>query len=197
MPDPPAVGFVTRYVLENPWPLALGLLIVACAIGYTALVRGHLKRLPAAVLLAAAALAVAVAGLVIVTSGERAKLVTRQFVEAVAAEDVTAAGNLLAADATFAFDSPRNPGHDLTFIKNGLADLTDDFSIESNRITRLDAYSEDDAHGLAHLSCWTEAGYGPVISRWVVRVARQSDGSWKVDRITCVSINNNSASSYR
>lgn len=197
MPDPPATGLLTRYVLENPWPLTLALVIAAVAVGYSALVQGHLKRLPAALLLMAASIGISLSGLLIHTSGEQAERVTRQFVDAVAEGDTTLALGLLTPDATLAFDSPRNPGYDLTFIKSRLTKLTGEYTIDSNRITRLEGYVETSDRGLAFLTCWTEAGYGPVRSQWVIRVSEQTDGSWLISRLTCLRINDQEASRYR
>lgn len=197
MPDPPSTGFLTRYLFENPWPLALALVIAAVAVGYSALVQGHLKRLPAALLLMASSIGIALSGLLIHTSGEQARDITRQFVEAVAAGDTTLAQGLLAPDATLAFDSPRNPGYDLTFIKSRLTSLTSEYTIDSNLITRLDGYVETTDQGLAYLTCWTEAGYGPVRSQWVIQVTRQTDGSWLISRLNCIRINDQEASRYR
>jgi hypothetical protein len=197
MPDPPSVGLIERYVLENPWPLALLLVVAAILIGWTALVQGHLKRLPASVILMGLALAIVALGYFIQTSGERARLVTRQFVEAVAAEDVSGATLLLAPDATFAFDSPLNPGYDMRFIKTQLQRARDDFEIESNRITRLEGYVVNEDRGLVHLTCWTEAGYGPTRSQWVIEVSRQADGSWLISRLTCLRIGDRAASSFQ
>ena len=36
MPQPPQVGLITRYVLENPYPLALVLLALAGGLAWTA-----------------------------------------------------------------------------------------------------------------------------------------------------------------
>lgn len=197
MTDPPSTGLLTRYVLENPWPLALVLLIIALAVGYSALVQGHLKRLPGALILMAASIGITLAGLLVHTSGEQAKRITRLFVDAVAASDTTLTLGLLAPDATLSFDSPRNPGYDLTFIKSRLSRLNNDYTIDSNRITHLEGYVETSEQGVAFLTCWTEAGFGPVRSQWVIRVSQQTDGSWLISRLTCLRINDREASRYR
>jgi hypothetical protein len=197
MPEPPDVGFIDHWILENPWPGALALFVVAIVIGWTALVQGRLKRLPAALALTAASTAMVVAGLLIDTSGERSEAVTRQFVEAVVGRDSNAAIALLAGDATFAFDSPRNPGHDMTYIKQQLRRVLEQFTISGNTITRLDGYAVSSTQGEAHLACITDAGYGPTLSKWVVQVRPNARGEWEITRLTCVEVNNRPASGYR
>ncbi|MCZ6836741.1 MAG: hypothetical protein O7G85_13270 [Planctomycetota bacterium] len=197
MPDPPSVGLINRYVFENPWPLALILLIAGAVIMWSALVKGHLKHLPGGVILGGLAIAIALLGVFIQTSGEHARLITRQFVKHVAAQDISSATLLLAPNASMAFDSPLNPGHDLSYIKAQLKRVEAALEINSNRITHLSGYVESQDRGVTHLTCWTDAGYGPTRSQWVIEVSRQVDGSWQISRLTCIKIGERAASSYQ
>jgi hypothetical protein len=190
MPDPPSVDLVTRYIFENPYPLGVGLLILGVIIGWLGLREGRADRVRAAgapLLLGAAAL---VTGFVVVTAGERAKSVTRDLVAAAVANDLTGASALVAPDATVHFGSTRNLGLDRNAIIDGLSRLSASYAIEDNRITMLKAYTESRERATVHLACWTSTvnygGYTP--SQWVLEVERQSDGTWQVSRITCISI---------
>lgn len=199
MPEPPATGLFTRYVWENPYPLAIVLIVLSFALIWTSLHNGKLKRILPALGLGALGLGVMLGGFLVVTAGEHAQEITRKFVDAVVAEDSNTAIKLLAADASLAFDSPQNPGHDLGFLKTQISRVFDQYSISSNSITRLEGYTKSNLTGECHVTCWTyaEGGLGPVKSQWVVQVTRQGDGSWEISRLTCVTINDQLASRYR
>jgi hypothetical protein len=53
----------------------------------------------------------------------------------------------------------------------------------------MNSYTESHSAGVVHLACRTTVNGFPNASKWVLRVERQPDGSWKVTRLTCVSIN--------
>ena len=111
----------------------------------------------------------------------------------------TLATALLTTDVTLAFDSPRNPGYDLSVIKDYLDRLDVEKLVDSNRVTLLRGYTRSGDEGVCHLTCWRtpSRGFGPVRSQWVLWVSRQDDGQWLISRITCVSINDRPASRYR
>lgn len=199
MPDPPNGSLITVYVLENPYPVGVICLALAVMMGWSGLYRGRLKWLPIAVLLGLTGLGVLVTGWLVRTAGEHSRRLTQSFVDEVVAADVRRATALLAADATLAFDSPRNPGYDLKVIKDYLEKLALEKLIDSNRVTHLRGYTKSGDIGECHLTCWTtpSSGFGPVRSQWVLWVERQDDGSWLISRITCVSINDRPASRYR
>jgi hypothetical protein len=191
MPQPPDVGLFTRYVLENPYALGIGLLVVALIVGWLGLRDGRRDRMVAALVSLLLAAGVLIAGLTIVTSGEHGRRVTRSLVEAVTAKDLVAADNLIADDAQLQLGATTNISHDRDVIIDGLSRFADRYTIQDNRITMLDGYSESRQAATVHLACWTEAtGYGFYTpSQWVLRIERQDDGVWKVARITCISIN--------
>jgi len=190
MPDPPSVSLWTRYVLENPWPLGGVLLLIAVIAARSWLREGVGSRLRIAGAAAVIGSAVIGIGLLVTTSGERARGVTKQFVEAVTASKVTAAVALPSDDASFAFGSPTNPGYDIDYIITQVSQFADNYTITGNRITRLDGYTESSDRATVHLACVTEVegGWAPTPSQWVLAVSRQDDGSWKIERLTCISI---------
>ena len=55
----------------------------------------------------------------------------------------------------------------------------------------LAGYSESGDAATVHLATTTEVrdGYGPILSKWVLKITRQDDAAWKVRQITCVSVN--------
>ncbi|MDY7108765.1 MAG: hypothetical protein SYC29_09020, partial [Planctomycetota bacterium] len=90
MPQPPNVGLLTRYVLENPYPLGAGLLVIALVVGWLGLRDGRSDRMIIAVASVLLAAGVIAAGLLVVTSGEHGRRVTRDLVEAAVTEDLVA-----------------------------------------------------------------------------------------------------------
>ncbi|MCZ6494503.1 MAG: hypothetical protein O6933_10545, partial [Planctomycetota bacterium] len=103
MPQPPQVGLITRYMLENPYPLALVLLALACGLAWTAVRNERRDRLRAGGAMAILGVAVLLLGAVVVTSGEHARRITRALVEAAVAADVSDAMQLFADQATMSF----------------------------------------------------------------------------------------------
>ncbi len=192
MPDPPNVGWLTRWVLENPWPLGVLLL----AVGMVIAIRSAPNRRPRLLLaaaLAAAGAAIVAAGAVVVTAGEQAEAVTRDVIDAVVAGDAAGASSHIAGDATIAFGSITNPGHPRDRIDRLLDRVEGEDRIDSNRITMLDAYTESARRATVHLACVTTAtaggiGLGNVPTQWVLEIERQPDGSWKITRVTCISL---------
>ncbi len=191
MPQPPQVGLITRYVLENPYPLALVLLALAGGLAWTAVRNERRDRLRAGGALAILGVAVLLLGAVVVTSGEHARRITRALVEAAVAADVSAAMQLFADEATLSFGRATNPGYATDEIHWRLERLDDQWRIESNRITMLRSYSESSDAATVHLACLTmlTRGYGATPTQWVLRIQRQPGGGWKIAHVTWVSIN--------
>jgi ketosteroid isomerase-like protein len=189
MPEPPDVSLFTRYVLENPWPVGLALLAAAAWLLWAGMREGQLKKLQGAAGVGLAGAAVLLTGYLVVTSGERAKAVTRELVDAAVAEDAIAAVAMFTDEAAFAVGSPRNPGLGIDYIRDQLIRLTERYPIESNTITMLKGFSETSDMATTHMACFTNVNGFTNVSQWVVRVKRQPDGEWKVIHLTCVTVN--------
>lgn len=188
-PPPPDVGFFTRYVLENPYPLVIALALIAAVLVWIGLRDGRTKLLKVAAAIGVAAAAVLFTGLSVTTSGEHGERVTRKFVAAVVENDLQSAMGLLSPDASLAISSPQNPGRNIDFIRDRFIDLGRRYPIESNRITSLRGYSERPDRAVVHLACRTAAGgFGPTPSRWILHVQRDDDGQWHIRQITAISI---------
>lgn len=189
MPEPPDSNIFTQYVLENPWPLGLVLLAAGGFLLWSGSRDGLLNKMKVGGILGAMGAAVLIIGYVVVTSGEHAKRVTRQLVNAAVDHDSAGALALFSPDAVFAFTSPKNPGFGFDFINTQMNRLGDRYSIDSNTITMLRGYSESSDAGVAHLACITHVQGFPTVSRWVVRVKKQPSGAWEIVHLTCVAIN--------
>lgn len=193
MPPAPDVSLLTRYLFENPWPLAVALVAIAAIIAWHALRESLVKRVRWSLLLFLLAAVALLAGWLVETPGERGESITRAFVERAIANDLVGAVNLLSDDATLAVGSPKNPGTDRDAIIGGVSTLRQRFAIESNTISMLKGYALPDGRAEVHLACWTDVGYGPTPSQWVLHLGLQQDGEWKIERITCISIANQPA----
>ena len=193
MPDPPSVGLVTRFLLENPYPVGLVVLAVAGGLLWTGLREGRRERLVIGLIGIAVAAAVLTIGAVVVTSGERARKVTIELVEAAVAANVVDVMSHFGDEATFAFASPTNPGFPLDYIRQQAVRLESQFSIESNRITQLKAYSVSKDSAIVHLGCSTTAaqGYGPTPTQWILQIERDDQGDYKIVHITWISLAGN------
>ncbi len=180
----------TRYVLENPFPLGLLLLVLGAGLARSGLRTGRRPRLVAAAVAAAVAVAVVVAGTAFETAGEHARRVVLEAVDAAVQADVAGVTALLAADAVLSLASPNNPGYPRNAIERRLAGLAGRYRIASNRITSLDAATVSRQRGEVKLVCLTELelGFGPMPTSWVVEVDRQPDGSWKIARVTWLTL---------
>ena len=189
MPDPPAAGLLTRYVFENPYPLGAGLLLFAAIWGWLALRDGRLDRVRLTVLPLVLGAGVLAAGWGVVTAGERGRVLVRDLSDLVVARDLVGAVNQFADAATIHLGSPHNVGHDLDYLRGALSDLVARYAIESNRITSLDAYTTGADDATIHMACFTETNRFGGASQLVIDVARQPDGTWKIVRLTLVSVN--------
>jgi len=151
---------------------------------------GLSRRTRAAGILAAlGALALAI-GASVTTAGEHGQRVVKALVQAVVDEDVAGGLAMFADDALMNAGSPQNPGFDVQVIRSRFARLADNYTIHSNTITEMSGYSVSSDVAEVHLGCRTTVEGFPTISRWVVLVKRDAQGEWKVSRLTCVSINN-------
>lgn len=190
MPEPPTENLFTRYVLENCYPLAIVLVLVGLVIGWLALREGRLDRLRLAAVPLVLGVVTAAAGMLVVTPAEHAGVVIRDLVDDVVAGDVTGTMRHFSEDASLQFGTTRNPARDVEGILAVLDRFVGSVTIESNRITRLRAYTTSGETATVHLGNWTETErFGPARSQCVVDVKKTPDGAWKVDRVTVVSVN--------
>lgn len=189
---PTLAGLLSRYVLENPWPLAILLGLIGAGLGWKWLREGERAyRDVAAGCLAAAAIVLGL-GLAITTSAERAKVVVRDFVAHAEAGDIDAMLGLLTDGCTLHYGAPENPGLPREMWEPSIGLLRGRYAIDSNRITRLDAESERGGAATVELACVTTVSLAPypTPNAWWLRVAEQRDGSWRIERIAARRIGN-------
>lgn len=189
MTDPPSSGMFTRYVLENPWPLGLGLILLAVILAWTAVRQGNKPTFGVAGVAVLLGIIVLALGTAITTAGEHGKRVTKTLVDRVVANDLTGAMSLLDRSATFSFSSPTNPGLDIDYITN-MIDQVPNYKILSNNIRMLDGFTESSDAAVVHLGCLTETNFGFSPSTWILRVERKGDGDWRITKITWMTLNN-------
>ena len=192
MPDPPDVGLFTRLVLENPYPIAVVAIAVGAGLLISGLREGLRNRQRIGILGISVAIAVLIIAWSVTTSGEHAKALTRSLVEATAQADALKVMSHFTSDATMSISSPTNPGYPIDFIEAQAIRLESKFSIESNRIGSLKGFTQSANSAIVHLSCSTTiaGGYAATPSRWVLRIERQDDNSWKIVHLTWVSLLN-------
>jgi len=193
MPDAPSSNLLTQYVLENPWPLGLTLLIIAAIVMFLGLREGLTQRTRVAFFVGVVGAAIIAAGMLTTTAGEHSLRVTRALVDAVVSKDMVGGIALFSEEATMNVGSPFNPGRDLTFIEQQFSALASRYTIESNTITTLRGVTISGDEAEARLACLTTIEGSPYshASQWIVRVRRSGDGAWRIEKITCVSINGN------
>lgn len=177
-------------MLENPWPAAIVLALLGGLLIWRALADGRQRILAAGAAAWAVAIVLLVVGWAVTTSGEHARSTVQRLIVAVVDADVATASGLFEPEATINFDRPENPSLPRSVIDRGLDSLAGLNRIESHSTTLLKGYSLDGDTGIVHLGCWTQtaSSMGTVPSQWVLRVRRQPDGSWRIARLTCVSI---------
>ncbi len=191
MPHPLAAGLVTLYLLENPYPVGLVLLGFGGGWMWVAMRAGRRERLPVAGLLMVAGAAVFATARLVVTSGEHGRELTLALVGSAVSADIDRARELFAPDATLAFGAPTNPRHSRAVIERLIEQLDGRRRIESNTIFKLVAHSRTRREARVELSCVTTlvGGYGPHRTQWVLEIARQPDGTWKVTHVRWAIIN--------
>lgn len=192
MPPAPPTSLIDRFFLENPWPIAVTLLLIALVLLYSAVGRGSTKRLAAGFGVLVLAVGVFLLASFVSTPAEHGERVTQAFVADVVVAQPTQAAQHLSADADLAVGSTDNPGMALSWIRDRLTLLTGQYPIRDNYITQLDAYTKNSEQAVIHLTCLTTfdtAFAGPTKTSWVLFVNRQTDGTWKIRRITIIQVN--------
>ena len=185
-----ADDLITRYVLENPWPLVIILLLIAGAGTYIAIQRDDQKLLRLPLSFVIGAIAVFLAARFFTTPGEEVAAATRQFVQH--AEDGRSADmiSMLAPNATLHVGRAGSTGLPLEDLERELQTLDTRHRIISNQITQLDTEQESADRILVTLSCYTstESSYGSVPSSWLLEWIPTSNGGWEIRRLTALRI---------
>lgn len=195
MPETPEVGFITRYLFESAWIPATLLAVAAVSIAWFGVRDGVRQRLLTAVILGGLAAVIIATGSLVTTSGEHAARVVGQFVDDVVGGNLTGAMNAVAPDGGISIGSPNNPRFNSDLLRDRLAWQGRKYPIESNTVTNFDHYTIDADTGEVRLACYTEVlgAMGPTLTSWIITVERQPDGTWMIDQLTWISVNNQAA----
>lgn len=178
-------GLLERHVLERPW-ITLALLGgAALLLAWRGLGSGERRPLVAAGACAAAAVVVLLLSMLVTTPAERGAAVVRAFVTHAERGETDRMLDLLAPNATFHYGRPENPGLPNDEIRVMVRTLEGRYRIEANTVTQLDATAESRSAATVLLTNRTSvaAGYDFVPNSWWLRVARQPDGAWRIERI--------------
>jgi len=182
---PQSPRMLTRWLFENPWPLAIALALLGAVLVLRGLGDGRRPLLVGGGAAVALALAALLVGSVVTTPGEHAAAIVRRLVAHAEQAETDAALGLFADDAVMNYGRRENPGTAIADIRRALSALEGRHRIESNRVRRLVAVTLDEETGEVELSCSTTTGSssGAVPTDWIVRV-RRIDGEWRIDRLT-------------
>jgi hypothetical protein len=182
---PTLAGLITKYIFENPWPLALLCLAVGGFLLWKWLREGDRAMRDIGGAAAAAGCVVLVLGYAITTNGERASRVVREFVTRAETGDTSGMLELLTPTCVLHYGAPENPGVPREMWEPAIGLLKGRYTIESNSVTRLDAESAGGDAATVELACVTSVDIAPypTPSAWWLKVGAQSDGSWKIERI--------------
>src|SRR5687768_6623741 len=142
MPTPPQASLFTRYVLENPWPLGISLLVIAAYVLWVGLRDGLDKHQKTGVVLGIGGVAALATGYFVQTSGERARAIVQAFVNAVVNEDLHSADALLADNAALSVSAPNNPAIAKDLIMSSLSEFAARYTVEDNQISAMKSYTE-------------------------------------------------------
>ncbi len=199
MPPEAETGTLTRWVFENPWPLSLGLLVIAASIVAYAIRRDDQRPFRFALGFGLAGAAVLITGLLVETAGERAEASTRQLVGLAVDGDVDGMIDLLGPAATLHLGRVENPGYPRDELERNLDALRSRQRIEDNTISRLDSAEGRDGSVWVDLGCFTRTGSsgGWVPSRWVIEWSPTTGDDLRIRSITLVNLAGRSPQSVR
>ena len=176
---------MTRWIFENPWPLALLFMAVGAALLWRNRADGSRPLLLSGLVAILVGAATLLAGRLVTSPGEEAARVARELVARAEAADIDDAIALFSENAVLNYGRRENPGDAIAEIKSALRTLETRHRITSNRIRRLEARTLDGDTGEVELSCSTSTGSfeGAIPTDWIIRVRREGDG-WRIDRLT-------------
>ena len=186
----PQTSIFTRYLLENPWPVGIGLILLGVALLFLALNRDESRVLYAAIGAIGVAAIVLAIGWLVETTAERAADATRDFVRAAEEGRVHDMIATLHPDATLHLGRPGNPGQPVDELERDIRTLDSSNRIVSNSLNALAYGSRNSTSAITTFTCMTttESSYGPVQSKWMLEWQMDDRGTWRIRRITAIEI---------
>lgn len=190
MPPEATTGFIEGWILDNPWPLTIMVMLAAITLIVAAFQRDDTRLLKIALGVGGVALVVLAIGLLVETAGESARQRTRDFVQAAVDGRVDDMMDTLDRDATLHVARVQNPGYPRSTLENALDGLRARHRIEENAITVLDSAESPDGTVWVELACMTRTNStgGWVPSRWILEWDRNQDDEWLIRSITAMKI---------
>ena len=189
MPDDARDSLFSQWILENPWPFTIVMLLIAATIGWIAIQRDDRRPLVVAGVLAGLAVLALGVGIVVETPAEAAAAATQEFVEDAEAGRIDLLVARLDPEATLHPGRIENPGFPVEDLRAMLDALGGVHRIERNSITLLEAVGIGGDAAMVELACLTRtsSSLGYVPSRWIFEWERRND-RWMVRSITAASI---------
>jgi len=186
----PETSIITTYVLENPWPLGIGLILIGVALFLLAVNRDERRALHGAIAAIALAVIILAIGHLVETTAESAAGATREFVRAAEEGRIHDMIATLDPDATLHLGRPGNPGQPIDELERDIRTLESSNRIVSNKINALEFGSDEADTAITSFTCMTttEASYGPVQSSWMLEWRKDAGGTWRIRRVTAIKL---------
>lgn len=184
--DIPSPPLWQNLLFEQPWPLAMVLLVIAVVLRMAGRSRGSRPLRWSAV--AAVAIGAGVVGLAFAvdTGREAVRRLTLDLVDATAPLDAARVSQLLAEDVRVT-----GPGGGVVLagdeVHARLKAIDDDFAIKAHRVRDVKAWAKG-TEGLAGLALYTEVSVTPTLTRWRLEWEK-TGGAWRVTEVRWLSLN--------
>ncbi|MCH2145811.1 MAG: hypothetical protein MK082_11800 [Phycisphaerales bacterium] len=190
MNDAPSESMITRYLLENPWPGGLFLLLTGFVLLMAWQNRGENRLAIASGVSILLGILIFLIASMVVTAGEHAEALIERIVHHAEDGDPDAILELIAPDATLHLESLRQPGRPFEQLESSIRSLESSNRITDNSIGKLRGWTMDPDRAIVHLGCrtTTSGSWGPVPSTWAFQVERTPNGDWHVKRIAFTSL---------
>lgn len=185
MNDQPPESFLTRYVLENPWPVGIFLFLAGFALIILWLNRGENRLLIAAGACSVLMGLTFLLAWLVVTPGEQARDIVHQMVTNAERGDVDGILASISPEASIHLGSLKRPGQNFSQLEQSIRSLGGTNRITKNTITKLRAWTTGTDSAVVQLGCRTETGqsWTAVPTSWMFKLKRGEDDDWVVTRI--------------
>jgi hypothetical protein len=189
-PSLSAVQDLLQPIADRPWTWITILCAAGLVLAWMGVQAGRWRWLGASAACGVAALAVALVARFVPTPALMATQCVRGLVAAAESGDVATARGHFAPDASWHMRSRERPGVGRDRIDAALDALGSRHRIESNEEVSLQATTEAPDLGVVEVGfrTVTASSYGMVPTRWRFEVRRADDGSWRIERITWMTL---------
>lgn len=177
-------------IADRPWTWITLLCVAGLVLAWMGVQAGRWRWLGASAACGLAAVGVALVARFVPTPALMATQCVRSLVAAAEAGDVATALGQFSPDASWHMRSRERPGMGRERIDAALAALGSRHRIESNEEVSLEATTESPDLGTVEVGfrTVTASSYGMVPTRWRFEVRRASDGSWRIERVTWLTL---------